>query len=149
MRRSSYVFLALALCIMLACLSCLTLAAHAEDYVPVSEPVSVLVTDPDVSSRLDAMQQTLDAIAAALGPEEEEDAEPEPTPSPAPDYTDQLDKIESVLTKIDENTTPATPEPPVSALEKPFEEYTTSEVLLLCIGVVIVFVSVGLVFLRR
>lgn len=148
MRRDSALLFAL-LCVLVAVVGSLTLTAHAEEPAPAPDPATVLVNDPAVSAKLDNLQQTLDVIAAALAPAENEDAELEPTPEPAPDYTAQLDKIESALAKIDENTTPATPETPVPAFEKPFEEYTTTEVLLLCIGVVIVFASVGLVFLRR
>lgn len=147
MRRDTALLFAL-LCLFVALVGSLTLTAHAET-PPVSEPATVLVNDPAVSAKLDNLQQTLDVIAAALAPQEDEDAEPEPTPEPAPDYTAQLTKIESALAKIDENTTPVTPETPVPAFDKPFEEYSTTEVLLLCIGVVIVFAFVGLVFLRR
>lgn len=149
MRRNLYMIYAFALCLLLACLSYSTLTAHAEEPVPAPDPATVLVNDPAVSAKLDNLQQTLDSIAAALVPQEGEDAEPEPTPEPAPDYTAQLDKIESALAKIDENTAPATPAPFVSAFEKPFEEYTTTEVVLLCIALVLLFYGVFFFFLRR
>lgn len=148
MRRDSALLFAL-LCVLVAVVGSLTLTAHAEEPVPVPDPATVLVNDPAVSAKLDNLQQTLDVIAAALAPQEDEDAEPEPTPEPAPDYTAQLDKIESALAKIDENTTPATPETPVPVFDKPFDEYTTTEVLLLCIGIVLVFAFIGFVFFRR
>lgn len=94
---------------------------------------SVEVYSPDVNARLDAMQETLDAIAAALAPQEVTEEQPV-NPDP---YSVQLETIENTLSKIQEQTAPATPETaePVLAFEKPFAEYSTSEVLLLVVTV--------------
>lgn len=94
---------------------------------------SVEVYSPDVNARLDAMQETLDAIAAALVPQEVTEEQPV---SPDP-YSVQLETIENTLSKIQEQMAPATPETaePVLAFEKPFAEYSTSEVLLLVVTV--------------
>lgn len=116
-----------------------SLGAYAEDvqdseYIP--ETVSsgaVEVYSPDVNARLDAMQETLDAIAAALAPQEVSEEQPVNSDP----YSVQLETIENTLSKIQEQTAPATPETaePVLAFEKPFAEYSTSEVLLLVVTV--------------
>lgn len=116
-----------------------SLGAFAEDvdgseYTPeIVSSGSVEVYSPDVNARLDAMQETLDAIVAALAPQElteEQSANSNP-------YSVQLETIENTLSKIQEQTAPATPETaePVLAFEKPFAEYSTSEVLLLVVTV--------------
>lgn len=146
MRRDFIIVFAL-LCLMTSFVAFVALPAHAEDPV-VTDPAPgvVYVNDMELYSRLEVMQQTLDRIAVAM-----EDTEPEETSTPetAPDYSEQLGKIDSTLSKIEINTAPATPETPVSAFDKPFTEYTTTEALLLCLGVVAVVGGVVLVFLRR
>lgn len=116
-----------------------SLGAFAEDvddseYIPETvSSGSVEVYSPDVNARLDAMQETLDAIAAALAPQEVSEEQPVNSDP----YSVQLETIENTLSKIQEQTAPATPETaePVLAFEKPFAEYSTSEVLLLVVTV--------------
>lgn len=116
-----------------------SLGAFAEDVQDVEfipETVSsgsVEVYSPDINARLDSMQETLDAIAAALVPQEvteEQSVNSNP-------YSVQLETIENTLSKIQEQTAPATPETaePVLAFDKPFTEYSISEVLLLVVTV--------------
>lgn len=116
-----------------------SLGAFAEDvddseYIPETvSSSSVEVYSPDVNARLDAMQETLDAIAAALAPQEVTEEQPL-TPDP---YSVQLETIENTLSKIQEQIAPATPETAdsVLAFDKPFTEYSISEVLLLVVTV--------------
>ena len=112
------------------------LAEDVEDSEYLPETVSsgaVEVYSPDVNARLDAIQETLDTIVAALAPQEVTEEQPL-TPDP---YSVQLETIENTLSKIQEQTAPATPETaePVLAFEKPFAEYSISEVLLLVVTV--------------
>ena len=102
---------------------------HAEEPVPDSVPGAVLVNDTELYSKLDVLQQTLDSISAAL-------AEDEPaTPETAPDYSAQLQVIADELQQVKENTTPATPDEPLPLFERPFEEYSTTDFLLLIVAV--------------
>lgn len=112
------------------------LAEDVEDSEYIPETVSsssVEVYSPDVNARLDAMQATLDAIAAALVPQEVTEEQPV-NPNL---YSAQLETIENTLSKIQEQTAPATPETADSVLpfDKPFTEYSISEVLLLVVTV--------------
>lgn len=116
-----------------------SLGAFAEDvddseYIPETvSSGSVEVYSPDVNARLDAMQETLDSIAAALAPQEITEEQPLTPDS----YSVQLETIENTLSKIQEQTAPATPETAdsVLAFDKPFTEYSISEVLLLVVTV--------------
>ena len=134
MKQSQYIsvgaFLIL-LCILFGAFALDAKAEETEQYETASGSGSVEVYSPDVNARLDAMQETLDAIAAALAPHEVIEEQPV-NPDP---YSGQLETIENTLSKIQEQTAPATPETaePVLAFEKPFVEYSTSEVLLLVV----------------
>lgn len=91
--------------------------------------------DPQLYDRLDKMQESIDALTAALALSDasEESAEELPTQDPAPDYTAQLSGISSQLEILSQQATAETAEP--SAFEKPFDDYSTSEVLTLATAV--------------
>ena len=95
---------------------------------------TVSVHDDAVSAKLDAMQETLDSIATALAPAEDAEnqleAASEPTPAPV-DYSAQLETITAQLADLQKAVQPATPESAEPAFQKPFNEYSVSEVLLL------------------
>lgn len=96
------------------------------DPSPTSEPAAT----PDVSAKLDSMLDSLNTIVDLLTP-----AEDEPETTPAPDYTEQFSQIETTLSSIESTviqSTVETAEPPV--FEKPFEDYTTTETLLLVLS---------------
>lgn len=94
----------------------------------------VQVNDPTLYEKLDKMQESIDALTAALVPSDalEESAEEQPAQDPAPDYTAQLSGISSQLEILSQQATAETAEP--SAFEKPFEDYTTTEVLTLLLA---------------
>lgn len=85
--------------------------------------------DPQLYDRLDKMQESIDALTAAVAPSDasEESAEELPTQDPAPDYTAQLSGISSQLEILSQQATAETAEP--SAFEKPFEEYSAIEAI--------------------
>lgn len=95
----------------------------------------VQVNDPTLYEKLDKMQESIDALTAALAPSatSEESAEELPAQDPAPDYTAQLSGISSQLEILSQQATAETAEP--SAFEKPFDDYSTSEVLTLATAV--------------
>lgn len=101
----------------------------------------VQVNDPTLYEKLDKMQESIDALTAALAPSDasEESAEELPTQDPAPDYTAQLSGISSQLEILSQQATAETAEP--SAFEKPFEDYSTSEELSLVLAVSFILVS--------
>lgn len=101
----------------------------------------VQVNDPTLYEKLDKMQESIDALTAALAPSDasEESAEELPTQDPAPDYTAQLSGISSQLEILSQQATAETAEP--SAFEKPFEDYSTSEGLSLVLAVAFILVS--------
>lgn len=95
----------------------------------------VQVNDPTLYEKLDKMQESIDALTAALVPSDalEESAEESPTQDTVPDYTAQLSGISSQLEILTQQATAETAEP--SAFEKPFDDYSTSEVLTLATAV--------------
>lgn len=99
-----------------------------------SAPVDSTVQVHD--AQLESIQATLDAILEQLTAEPSTDEQA----LDSPDYTAQLSEIENTLSKVEQNTQPATPETAQSAFEKPFSEYSVVEVLvlLLVVGVVAV-----------
>lgn len=138
---------------------CMVLYTHAEElpdfaddytsqeetYVP-ADPSTVIVSDPDVVSHLDAIQDSLTRIADAVSPSDDTDelpAEPEPTAEPV-DYSAQLGQISAQLSELQQSVRAATSETAQpAAFEKPFSEYSTSEALVL----VLVFAVVLLAFI--
>lgn len=111
-------------------------AEEAEQTEPASAVDAVQVYD----AQLESIQATLDAILEHLTAEPSRD---EQTPD-SPDYTAQLSEIENTLSKVEQNTQPATPETAQNAFEKPFEEYTVQEVVsvVLFSVVIVVFLCV-------
>ena len=107
----------------------------------VTQVQGVQTYDPQLYEKLDALQQSVDALTAALAPSDasEDSAEELPTQDPTPDYTAQLSGISSQLEIITQQATAETAEP--SAFEKPFKDYSTIETIgLLAFGVfVLVF----------
>lgn len=89
----------------------------------------VQVNDPTLYEKLDKMQESIDALTAALAPSDasEESAEELPAQDPVPDYTAQLSGISSQLEILSQQATAETAEP--AAFEKPFKEYSTIEAI--------------------
>lgn len=105
----------------------------AEEH-PVTQVQGVQTYDPTLYDKLDKLQESVDALTAALAPSadaEAADAEL-PAESPAPDYSAQLDGISAQLVQLNTTATAETAEP--SAFEKPFEDYSTTEVLILLLA---------------
>ena len=113
----------------------------ADETHEVIQVQGVQTYDPQLYERLDKMQESIDALTAALAPSDasEESAEELPTQDPAPDYTAQLSGISSQLEILSQQATAETAEP--SAFEKPFEDYSTSEGLSLVLAVSFILVS--------
>ena len=99
-----------------------------------SAPVDSTVQVHD--AQLESIQATLDAILEQLTAEPSTD---EQAPD-SPDYTAQLSEIENTLSKVEQNTQPATPETAQNAFEKPFEEYTVQEVVSVVLFSVVIVV---------
>ena len=122
----------------------------AEEH-PVTQVQGVQTYDPQLYERLDKMQESIDALTAALVPSDalEESAEELPAQDPAPDYTAQISGISNQLEILTQQATAETAEP--SAFEKPFEDYSTSEALNLATAVFVLllfflFVVKGYIF---
>ena len=113
----------------------------ADETHEVIQVQGVQTYDPQLYDRLDKMQESIDALTAALVPSDalEESAEEQPAQDPTPDYTAQLSGISSQLEILSQQATAETAEP--SAFEKPFEDYNTSEGLSLLLSVVFILVS--------
>ena len=107
----------------------------ADETHEVIQVQGVQTYDPQLYERLDKMQESIDALTAALAPSDtlEDSAEELPAQSPAPDYTAQLSGISSQLEILSQQATAETAEP--TAFEKPFEDYSTNEVLTLALVV--------------
>lgn len=112
----------------------------AEEH-PVTQVQGVQTYDPQLYERLDKMQESIDALTAALVPSDalEESAEELPAQDPAPDYTAQLSGISSQLEFLSQQATAETAEP--AAFEKPFKDYTTTETLALVAVAALVLVA--------
>lgn len=140
---------------MLVLLSvCFTIKANAEEYVPaesadnsaqadqsadgevheVTQVTGVQVNDPTLYEKLDKLQDSVDALAAALAPSV--DAESGAEENPAPDYTAQLSDISAQLVQLNSTATAETAE--TDAFSKPFEDYSVTEVLLLVLATIAV-----------
>lgn len=112
-----------------------TTTESTEEMHEVTQVTGVQVNDPTLYEKLDMMQESIDALTAALAPSADaETADKEvPAESPAPDYSAQLDGISAQLVQLNTAATAETAEP--SAFEKPFEDYSTTEVLTLLLAV--------------
>lgn len=130
-----YIQIAALFLVLLGTLVAFQTRAFADEAEP-AEPAPVVDAVQVHDTQLESIQATLDAILEQLTVEPSTD---EQTPD-SPDYTAQLSEIENTLSKVEQNTQPATPETAQSAFEKPFAEYSVVEVLalLLVVGVVAV-----------
>lgn len=101
----------------------------ADETHEVIQVQGVQTYDPQLYDRLDKMQESIDALTAALAPSEDAQSASEELPAkdPAPDYTAQLSGISSQLEILSQQATAETAEP--TAFEKPFEEYSTIEAI--------------------
>ncbi len=100
----------------------------AEEH-PVTQVQGVQTYDPTLYDKLDKLQESVDALTAAVAPSADAEV---PAESPAPDYSAQLDGISAQLVQLNTTATAETAEP--SAFEKPFEDYSTTEVLILLLA---------------
>lgn len=140
-----------------------TLRASAEEYTPPAEDSTQTVTDseethevvqvqgvqtydPTLYEKLDTLQESLNTLIDIMTPAETgtEDAQ---SGEPAQDYTAQLETISGQLVDLRtaaEMATAETAQP--AAFEKPFADYSVSEVLLLVLAAVVVAaIVIGLV----
>lgn len=139
-----------------------TLRASAEEYTPPAEDSPQTVTDseethevvqvqgvqtydPTLYEKLDTLQESLNTLIDIMTPAETgtEDAQ---SGELAQDYTAQLDTISGQLVDLRTaaETTAETAQP--AAFEKPFADYSVSEVLLLVLAAVVVgAIVIGLV----
>lgn len=111
----------------------------------------VQVNDPTLYEKLDKMQESIDALTAAVAPSDDSNGADDEVSAqdPAPDYTAQISGISNQLEILTQQATAETAEP--SAFEKPFEDYSTSEALTLATAVFVLllfflFVVKGYIF---
>ena len=111
----------------------------------------VQVNDPTLYEKLDKMQESIDALTAAVAPSDGSNGADDEVPAqdPAPDYTAQISGISNQLEILTQQATAETAEP--SAFEKPFGDYSTSEALNLATAVFVLllfflFVVKGYIF---
>lgn len=100
----------------------------AEEH-PVTQVQGVQTYDPTLYDKLDKLQESVDALTAAVAPSDGSNGADDEVPAqdPAPDYTTQISGISNQLEILTQQATAETAEP--SAFEKPFEDYSTSEAL--------------------
>jgi len=160
----------LAVIVLLVLLSLLfTIRASAEEYTapedaagssqdvpaaeehPVTQVQGVQTYDPTLYDKLDKLQESVDALTAAVAPPDGSNGAVDEVSAqgPAPDYTAQISGISNQLEILTQQATAETAEP--SAFEKPFEDYSTSEALTLATAVFVLllfflFVVKGYIF---
>lgn len=102
----------------------------AEEH-PVTQVQGVQTYDPTLYDKLDKLQESVDALTAAVAPSGGSNGADDEAPAqdPAPDYTAQISGISNQLEILTQQATAETAEP--SAFEKPFEEYSTVEAIVL------------------
>lgn len=122
----------------------------AEEH-PVTQVQGVQTYDPTLYDKLDKLQESVDALTAAVAPSDGSNGADDEVPAqdPAPDYTTQISGISNQLEILTQQATAETAEP--SAFEKPFEDYSTSEALTLATAVFVLllfflFVVKGYIF---
>lgn len=122
----------------------------AEEH-PVTQVQGVQTYDPTLYDKLDKLQESVDALTAAVAPPDgSNSADNEASAQDSiPDYTAQISGISNQLEILTQQATAETAEP--SAFEKPFEDYSTSEVLILATAVFVLllfflFVVKGYIF---
>lgn len=105
----------------------------AEEH-PVTQVQGVQTYDPTLYDKLDKLQESVDALTAAVTPSDSSNGADDEVPAqdPAPDYTTQISGISNQLEILTQQATAETAEP--SAFEKPFEDYSTTEVLILLLA---------------
>lgn len=105
----------------------------AEEH-PVTQVQGVQTYDPTLYDKLDKLQESVDALTAAVAPSDGSNGAYDEVPAqdPAPDYTTQISGISNQLEILTQQATAETAEP--SAFEKPFEDYSTTEVLILLLA---------------
>lgn len=105
----------------------------AEEH-PVTQVQGVQTYDPTLYDKLDKLQESVDALTAAVAPSDGSNGADDEVPAqdPAPDYTTQISGISNQLEILTQQATAETAEP--SAFEKPFEDYSTTEVLILLLA---------------
>ena len=105
----------------------------AEEH-PVTQVQGVQTYDPTLYDKLDKLQESVDALTAAVTPSDGSNGVDDEVSAqdPAPDYTAQISGISNQLEILTQQTTAETAES--SAFEKPFEDYTTTEVLTLLLA---------------
>lgn len=141
------------------------LDTHAEEYTPPAEVAEqtddaqeetheviqvqgVQTYDPQLYEKLDALQESVNTLVEVLTPAEDvADAPEAQAADPAQDYTAQLNTISNQLVDLRtaaEMATAETAQP--AAFEKPFADYSVTEVLLLVLAAVVVgAIVIGLV----
>ncbi len=122
----------------------------AEEH-PVTQVQGVQTYDPTLYDKLDKLQESVDALTAAVASSDGSNGADDEVPAqdPAPDYTSQISGISNQLEILTQQATAETAEP--SAFEKPFEDYSASEVLTLATAVFVLllfflFVVKGYIF---
>lgn len=122
----------------------------AEEH-PVTQVQGVQTYDPTLYDKLDKLQESVDALTAAVAPSDGSNGADDEVlaQDPAPDYTAQISGISNQLEILTQQATAETAEP--SAFEKPFEDYSTSEALTLATAVFVLllfflFVVKGYIF---
>lgn len=113
-----------------------TTTESTEETHEVTQVTGVQVNDPTLYEKLDKMQESIDALTAALAPSADAEV---PAESPAPDYSAQLDGISAQLVQLNAAATAETAEP--SAFEKSFSDYSTSETLTLVLVAAVVLLA--------
>ena len=105
----------------------------AEEH-PVTQVQGVQTYDPTLYDKLDKLQESVDALTAAVAPSDGSNGADDEVPAqdPAPDYTTQISGISNQLEILTQQATAETAEP--SAFEKPCEDYSTTEVLILLLA---------------
>ena len=122
----------------------------AEEH-PVTQVQGVQTYDPTLYDKLDKLQESVDALTAAVAPSDDSNGVDDEVPAqdPAPDYAAQISGISKQLEILTQQATAETAEP--SAFEKPFKDYSTSEALTLATAVFVLllfflFVVKGYIF---
>lgn len=112
----------------------------AEEH-PVTQVQGVQTYDPTLYDKLDKLQESVDALTAAIAPSDGSNGADDEVPAQdtVPDYTAQLSGISSQLEFLSQQATAETAEP--AAFEKPFKDYTTTETLALVAVAALVLVA--------
>ena len=117
----------------------------AEEH-PVTQVQGVQTYDPTLYDKLDKLQESVDALTAAVAPSDNSNGADDEVSAqdPVPDYTAQISSISNQLEILTQQATAETAEP--AAFDKSFSDYSVSEVLLLVLAAVVVgAIVIGLV----